>query len=134
MEILIAMVDFAVLDYKSLIQSSELYDGLFGGFIWSHIPIEELVEFIRIMLLQVQPGGQMVFIDNLYVEGNSTPISRFDQKGNGYQNRTLTNGDTYEVIKNYPQENELSVLFESFDVDIKWTEFDYYWILDIKKF
>ena len=49
----------------------------------------------------------MVFIDNAYVPGSSTPLSRRDADGNTYQKRTLSDGSTHEVLKNFPTEREL---------------------------
>ena len=41
----------------------------------------------------------MVYVDNRYVAGSSTPISRRDEFGNTYQLRSLKDGTHYEVLK-----------------------------------
>ena len=49
----------------------------------------------------------MVFFDNCYVEGSSTPLSRTDAAGNTYQSRRLDDGSTHEVLKNFPAKKAL---------------------------
>ena len=46
-------------------------------------------------------------LDNNYVIGSSTPISRTDANGNTYQARPLQDGSTHEVLKNFPSQAEL---------------------------
>src|SRR5204863_4236387 len=83
------------------------HDALFAGFWWSHVPLSRLDEFLRDATGAVAPGALMVFLDNRYVEGSSTPVSRTDAEGNGYQTRQLDDGSTHEVLKNFPDEGEL---------------------------
>ena len=71
----------------------------------------------------------MVFIDNTYVEGSSTPISRTDEHGNTYQNRKLDDGSQYEVLKNFPTESELRASMAGIATDVSVQFLRYYWIL-----
>ncbi|GGJ31475.1 class I SAM-dependent methyltransferase [Deinococcus roseus] len=80
---------------------------VFAGFWFSHVPISRRLEFLAGIRNAVGPGKKLILIDNLCVEGNSTPISRTDSEGNTYQNRKLDNGQTYEVLKNFPTREEL---------------------------
>lgn len=77
-------------------------EGLFGGFIWSHIPLDQLDGFLAQIRNRVQAGGAVVLIDNLYVPGSSTPISHTDKHGNTYQMRLLSDGSKHLVLKNFP--------------------------------
>jgi len=83
------------------------HDALFAGFWWSHVPLEKLDGFIADCLSAVAPGALIAFLDNRYVEGSSTPLSRRDARGNAYQLRSLDDGSTHEVLKNFPSESEL---------------------------
>ncbi|HTP62968.1 MAG TPA: class I SAM-dependent methyltransferase [Burkholderiales bacterium] len=83
------------------------HDALFAGFWWSHVPLEKLDAFLGHAVASVAPGSMMAFLDNRYVEGSSTPVSRRDPLGNGYQLRKLDDGSTHEVLKNFPTESEL---------------------------
>ena len=83
------------------------HDALFAGFWWSHVPLARIDSFLETATKAVAPGALIVFLDNRYVEGSSTPVSRVDAEGNGYQTRTLDDGSRHEVLKNFPSEGEL---------------------------
>ena len=83
------------------------HDALFAGFWWSHVPLERLDGFLKDVSSRVKPGALIAFMDNTYVEGSSTPVSRKDALGNTYQARKLDNGSTHEVLKNFFSESEL---------------------------
>jgi len=82
-------------------------DALFAGFWWSHVPLERLDGFLQDVSSKVKPGALIAFLDNRYVEGSSTPVSRTDAAGNTYQQRRLDDGSVHEVLKNFPSEGEL---------------------------
>jgi len=103
--------------------------GGFSGFWWSHIPKARIQNFLRDFHRVLSSGARVVFIDNVYVEGNSTPISRADEQGNTYQMRRLDDGSTHEVLKNFPTESDLYSAFESLAADVRVEFFRYYWIL-----
>ena len=83
------------------------HEALFAGFWWSHVPLEKLDAFLAHATASVAPGALMAFLDNRYVAGSSTPVSRTDPAGNSYQSRRLDDGSTHEVLKNFPSESEL---------------------------
>ena len=83
------------------------HDALFAGFWWSHVPLERLDGFLKEISSKIKPGALVAFLDNRYVEGSSTPVSRTDAAGNTYQQRKLDDGSTHEVLKNFPSESEL---------------------------
>jgi demethylmenaquinone methyltransferase/2-methoxy-6-polyprenyl-1,4-benzoquinol methylase len=83
------------------------HDALFAGFWWSHVPLARLNSFLEEANGAVAPGALIVFLDNRYVEGSSTPLSRTDAEGNSYQTRKLDDGSAHEVLKNFPGEGEL---------------------------
>jgi SAM-dependent methyltransferase len=105
------------------------YDALFAGFIWSHILLQEMNVFISLLKSYVAPGGTLVFIDNNFVEGSSTPVHHTDKNGNTYQNRVLDNGEVFTIVKNFPTEDGIQkILADKSDV-IHFTKLQYYWIL-----
>jgi SAM-dependent methyltransferase len=105
------------------------YEGLFGGFIWSHISLQELPHFIGTLNTRVKPGGTIVFMDNIYVSGSSLPITRTDDHGNTYQTRKLENGSEYEVLKNFPAEDFLKHAVEPWVEKVEYIKLEYYWII-----
>lgn len=103
--------------------------GGFSGFWWSHIPKARLREFLQGFHRVLAPGAKVVFIDNAYVTGSSTPISRTDKEGNTYQIRKLDDGSTHEVLKNFPTKTELLSAVDGMAGDVRVEFLEYYWIL-----
>jgi demethylmenaquinone methyltransferase/2-methoxy-6-polyprenyl-1,4-benzoquinol methylase len=83
------------------------FEAAFAGFWWSHIPLQRIPAFLQALHSVLQPGAQVVFMDNLYVPGSSTPIAERDAAGNSYQQRTLADGSTHKVLKNFPSREQL---------------------------
>jgi demethylmenaquinone methyltransferase/2-methoxy-6-polyprenyl-1,4-benzoquinol methylase len=69
----------------------------------------------------------VVLMDNRYVEGSSTVISRRDAAGNTYQQRRLADGTTHEVLKNFPNRPELEAHFAASAEELSIAELTYYW-------
>ena len=55
------------------------FESLFGGFIWSHVLLQDLVKFLDKVNNFVTPNGTIVFIDNNYVEGSNHAITKTDK-------------------------------------------------------
>ena len=105
------------------------HDALLAAFWWSHVPLGRLDQFLRAAERAVAPGALLVFIDNRYVEGSSTPLARRDAEGNSYQLRRLDDGSTHEVLKNFPDEAQLRAAAGSAARDVTVEFFDYFWLL-----
>jgi hypothetical protein len=100
-----------------------------AAFWWSHVPKARLTDFLRGFHRVLAPGARVVFLDNVYVEGSSTPLSRTDAHGNTYQLRRLDDGSTHEVLKNFPTEPELRHVVAGWADDVQVEFLRYYWIL-----
>jgi demethylmenaquinone methyltransferase/2-methoxy-6-polyprenyl-1,4-benzoquinol methylase len=100
-----------------------------AAFWWSHVPKARLSNFLRGFHSVFSPGAKIVFFDNIYVEGSSTPISHIDESGNTYQDRRLENGSVHQVLKNFPSESELRGAVDGVAVEVKVEFLTYYWIL-----
>jgi len=100
------------------------FDALFGGFIWSHILLKRLDEFLECALERVQPGGTLVFSDSLFVPDNSTAISQTDPSGNTWQTRRLEDGSEHLVLKNFPTPDFLREKLPGAEV----IELEYFWL------
>lgn len=72
-----------------------------------------------------------MMIDQVFVEGRST-VSGQDQWGNLLTLRTLENGATFEIIKNYPSSEELRDDFAQICQDIEITLFPFFWALSAR--
>lgn len=69
---------------------------------WSHLRQSEIPVFLAGFHRRFSSGARLIFMDNRFVAGSSTPISRSDEEGNTYQWRPLQAGTRHEVVKNFP--------------------------------
>lgn len=122
-----ARVTFALGDAYHPAAPAPDFDAGLAFFWWSHIPHARLAEFLMSFHAALKPGARIVFADNRFVEGSSTPISRTDAEGNTYQLRRLDDGGTHEVLKNFPSADELRSVLAPYADNIKVTIFDYFW-------
>lgn len=110
-----------------------VFDALFGGFIWSHIPRQKLSDVLGGLQKRIVPGGRLVFIDNRFVENSSTPIHSRDDAGNTYQQRRLGDGTEHLVLKNFPSPDEIRLLLSPFG-KTEILELTYFWLADCRLF
>lgn len=102
---------------------------LFGGFIWSHIKLQELELFLNTVNKLVKPGGTVIFADNNYVEGSNHPLTEQDAQGNSYQARSLENGSQYKILKNFPTENFVRSTLKEIASNVTFINFKYFWLV-----
>jgi demethylmenaquinone methyltransferase/2-methoxy-6-polyprenyl-1,4-benzoquinol methylase len=104
------------------------FDAGFAGFWWSHVRRGVLPGFLEGLHRRLGPGAAMLFFDNRFVEGSSTPIARTDAAGDTCQERVLSDGSRYEVVKNFPSRSEVRQwLADAGGKAIRVEELDYYW-------
>lgn len=120
-------VSFARLGIYSDVSLPHGFDGGLAAFWWSHVPRQGLDRFIGHFHRRLEPGALVLYVDNRYVEGSSTPLTRTDEDGNTYQTRTLDDGTRYEVLKNIPDESELAEALGKRARDLEYVELDYFW-------
>ncbi len=94
-------------DAYALPLAAQSFDAAFAGFWWSHIPLDRIDTFLQGLHRTLKPGARVVFVDNLFVPGSSTPIAEHDCDGNTWQLRRLTDGSTHRVLKNFPSRDAL---------------------------
>jgi demethylmenaquinone methyltransferase/2-methoxy-6-polyprenyl-1,4-benzoquinol methylase len=121
-------VDFQIADMFNLTAVVKR-ESLFGGFIWSHIKLQDLKRFIDVANSLVKAGGTIVFMDNNYVEGSNLPLTEKDDSGNTYHTRTLEDGTTHKVLKNFPSEAAIREVLTGRASEIDFIQLQYYWIL-----
>lgn len=99
---------------------------------WSHLRQSEISQFLAGYHRQFRPGAALVFLDNRFVPGSSTPVSRRDDEGNTYQLRRLEDGTEQEVLKNFPSASEVKNALAGCATEIRWTQLSYYWFLSYR--
>ena len=111
---------------------NELVDCIFAAHWYSHLKLNEQQAFFESVHTCLKPGGCLIMLDNKYVSGSSTSISRTDTIGNTYQRRPLKDSSTHEVLKNFPTQDQLHQSGTAFafavqaDKDLK-LELHHYW-------
>lgn len=122
-------VEFVLGDSYALPDFGRRFSAAFAGFWWSHIPKRRIRAFLTGLHTRLNRGATVMFIDNRYVEGSSTPICRIDEEGNTYQQRRLEDGSVHEVLKNFPSETELVDAVAGLASAPRVMLTDYFWVL-----
>lgn len=119
-------------DAYALPHFSRRFNSGLSAFWWSHIPRAKLRDFVIGFHQALAPGARVVFMDNVYADGSSTPLARTDEHGDSYQTRTLDDGSTHEVLKNFPTQAELAAAVEGLATEVQIEFLQYYWILSYR--
>lgn len=123
-------VSFAIGDAYALPSRAASFDAAFSGFWLSHVPRSRLPDFLAGLRAALAPGAKVVFLDNRYVAGSSSPICASDREGNTYQERRLADGSSHRVLKNFPSEQDLRAAVGASALGLRYLEWDYYWALE----
>lgn len=124
------IVTFEIEDLFHL-KTKNKFDALFGGFIWSHILLQDLDNLLASLKKNIIENGTMVFIDSKPIEGryhDKKRITRTDEFGNTFQTRQLEDGSTYEILKNFPNNDFLYSKLSKIATNINFIDLDHYWI------
>ena len=125
-------VRFCEADAFNLPAQEEPFEGAFAGFWWSHLRQSECRPFLVSLRRCLAPGAVVVLLDNLYVDGSSTPVSRTDEDGNTWQARRLDDGTRHEVLKNFPAEAQLREHITGFGTNAHYEALGYYWMFSFE--
>lgn len=78
-----------------------VYDAVCFGFWISHVPLEQLDNFLSSVVAMLRPGGKIFFIDGRRVQGGSFAHDQPPAQNSQLTTRTLNDGRTFEIVKNY---------------------------------
>jgi SAM-dependent methyltransferase len=127
-----ANVELATADAYDLSRFCSAFDTGMAHLWWSHIEKQRQPEFLSSLMRCLTPDGLVLMIDQVFVEGICPPMSRCDEWHNRYELRTLQDGSTYEIIKNYPSDDELKESFAQVGKDIQIMRLDHFWALSAR--
>ncbi len=116
-------VVFQVADAYVLETIDGCHDAGFASDWWSHIPRSMYDAFLVSLHGRLAPGSYVVLVDMLRTDSFDLAYHRTDTEGNEIHLRTLPNGESYSVIKNFPEEEELLGWLEGWARDIEYREF-----------
>ena len=123
-----APVSFLIADAYAPAAVPGDFDLVFCGFWWSHILRADIGRFTSGLRGRLAPGTEMILLDNRYVPGSSQPVSRTGAGGDTYQQRRLSDGRSYEGVKNFPTCAQLRGDLAAAASDLRWTELEYFWL------
>jgi SAM-dependent methyltransferase len=123
-----AKVSFGSADAYALNQVPGVFDLAFVGFFWSHILRADLPRFLNGLHGRLGSERRIIVLDNRYVPGSNHPISRASEQGDTYQIRTLADGRSYEIVKNFPDRAQFADDVADYVTELEWTELPYYWM------
>jgi SAM-dependent methyltransferase len=121
-------IDFTVADALQLQAIGGDFDAAFSGFFWSHVPLAKVDAFLEGLMLRLLPGSLVVFVDNRLVPGSVHPVARRDEHGNTYQQRQMKDGSSWDVLKNFPQPDEVRTRLSRFGQSVELEVLDNYWL------
>jgi len=120
-------VHFRLADAHDIEATDGEFTVVLAAFWWSHVRRRDLPRFLLGLAAAVGTNTRAIFLDNRYVEGSSTPISRTDPEGNTYQLRRLADGTEFEILKNFPTRAALHASLAPVAADIDIHELTHYW-------
>jgi SAM-dependent methyltransferase len=123
-----APVTFLLADAYALRDVPGQFDTAFLGFFWSHVLRADLPRFLRGLHARLGGGASVTVVDNCYVPGSSTPVSRTTPEGDTYQLRTLSDGRSFEIVKNFPDRGQFTADVAAVGTDVEWTRLRYFWL------
>jgi SAM-dependent methyltransferase len=123
-----AHVTFQLADAYALQEVPGRFDTAFIGFFWSHILRADLPRFLDGLHARLGQGSAVTVLDNRYVPGSSTPVSRTAPEGDTFQRRTLSDGRGYEIVKNFPERAQFTADVADVGADVEWTQLRYFWL------
>lgn len=107
-------VRFELGDAYSLDRLSGTYNVAFAADWWSHIPRSRIPLFLNTLCERLAPGSRVIMIDMLPAEDLTFLGTYRDKEGNRINFRKLPSGEEFEVVKNFPTEQELVSSVEGF--------------------
>lgn len=112
-------VTFQVADAYTLDGVPSGFTAAFAHWWWSHVPRERLRGFLAALHSKLEPGAQVLFVDQLPYDG---AVRRQDAAGNTLERRNLPDGRSFEIVKNFPSEQEVHEALAAYAQDVRYVK------------
>jgi len=119
-------------DAFSLKKVSDIFNAGLANFWFSHIPKAQINSFLNTFHKKLQPKSTVIMTDNIYNKDIGGELINKYGDENTYKLRTLNDGTSYQIIKNYYNEEELNIIFRRYSSEIKINIEKYYWWIKYK--
>lgn len=100
-------VELKLADAYCLRELGRRFAGAFAADWWSHVPRSLLSTFLLGLQSCMAGGAPVVFVDMLPMRHPDLEPYRHDAEGNAICRRTLPDGRTFDVVKNFPRREEV---------------------------
>jgi demethylmenaquinone methyltransferase/2-methoxy-6-polyprenyl-1,4-benzoquinol methylase len=127
-----ASVTTRLADAYALGELGERFDGLFAGLWFSHVLIARRQAFFDSIHSVLEPGAQVVLIDNSPAQCERLPITFTDADGNTFQDRRTDDGDVHRVLKNFPAEASLRMLVDRVAIEVRYEALEHFWVFSYR--
>jgi SAM-dependent methyltransferase len=118
------VVSFRVQDAYALRNLGGHFGGAFAADWWSHVPLSLLGGFLDGLHGCLVDGARVVFVDMLPREHPDLTPYRYDGEGNAICRRTLPDGRVFDVVKNFPDRDDVLLLLSGRAEDAEYQEWD----------
>ncbi len=112
-------VQFETTDAYTLDGVRTGFSAALGIWWWSHIPKAQIRPFLSVLHSRLAPGALVLFVDQLPYEGQAR---RQDPDGNTLEQRSLPDGRSFEIVKNFPTEEEVKNVLRDIADNVKYIE------------
>jgi len=115
-------IEFKIADAYTLKEVEGSFNCAFAADWFSHIPKSSIKPFLKVLHKKLEKGARVVFIDMMYRDHPDLSGFWEDKEGNLIKRRKLPNGQEFDVVKNYPEKEELFGYLEGMAEDIEYKE------------
>jgi SAM-dependent methyltransferase len=120
-----------VADAYSLDAVSGSFTAAFSHWWWSHVPKSRIRSFLTLLHSKLKPSAFVLFADQLPYDWINR---RRDEEGNLVETRILANGVTFEIVKNFPTEEEVTRELDDLAEEVSYQQYPErgYWTVSYK--
>ncbi len=123
-------VSYLQADAYDLPASLGHFNAAFAGLWFSHVPIEARARFFSSLHSRLTDGAHVFLLDNSDVQRRDFPIEAKDAWGNNFQLRTLRDGSTHRVLKNFPSQQELDACVADVGHPLAFRQLQNFWLFE----
>lgn len=112
-------IKFQQVDAYKLNNIKQIFNAGCANFWFSHIPKSKLKHFLDGFHKKLEKKSIVFMADNMYIHGIGGELITKPFEEDTYKLRELSNGEKYEVLKNYYNEEELKDIFSEYSDNLQ---------------
>lgn len=116
-------VTFKTADAYTLESVGGSFEVGFAADWWSHVPKSALPEFLERFHSKLIGGARVVMLDMSLRREFEDEFSHYDSGGNRISRRSLPDGSSFDVVKNFLTKSELAGVLDSVSLDFEYHEY-----------